>query len=162
MPSKKKREKKRKGGRKKKAPVLCMLFRLSHFQAVCMQGSWGFYPHREPAWNLSLSIFTHSPIQTSLFSHQPHNEGFVLVLFVHLWHLFFLTAPSPSDSMQRMQIRAPLFIGPLPWMNATLNEDTHTCKRAAWKRARITLSFSSFFSTWCCLWIADINRKDTV
>lgn len=42
---------------------------------------------------------------------------------------FFLTAPSPADSMQRMQIRL-LFGSSLPWMNATLNEDTHFAEGA--------------------------------
>lgn len=104
-------------------PCALRVVLLSHFQAVCMEGSGSFYPHREPAPTLSLSIFTHSPIQTSLFSHQPHNEGFVLVLFVHLWYLFFDCSLS-ADGMQRMQICALLFLRPLPCMNATLNEDT--------------------------------------
>lgn len=129
---------------------------LSHFQAPSVERSQGFYPHREPAWNLSLSIFTHSPIQTIPFSHQPHNEGFVLVLFVHLWHLF-LTAPSLADSMQRMQIRALLFWSPPPsWMNATLNKDTHFAEGAA-KHAHKTVGGLCALSLICCLTDADMS-----
>lgn len=36
----------------------------------------------------------------------------------------FFDCSLSADSMQRMQIRALLFRRPLPWMNATLNEDT--------------------------------------
>lgn len=129
---------------------------LFHFQAASMERSQGFYPHREPAWNLSLSIFTHSPIQTILFSHQPHNEGFVLVLFVHLWHLFFLTAPSPADSMQRMQIHVLLFGSSLPWMNATLNEDTHFAEGAV-KHAHNSWRFLHALSLICCPCNADMS-----
>lgn len=37
---------------------------------------------------------------------------------------FFGCSPLFADGMQRMQIGAPLFPGPLPWMNAALNEAT--------------------------------------
>lgn len=121
---------------------------LSHFQAPSMERSQGFYPHREPAWNLSLSIFTHSPIQTIPFSHQPHNEGFVLLLFVHLWHLF-LTAPSLADSMQRMQIHGLLFWSPPLWMNATLNKDTHFAEGAAKHAHKTVRGLCALPLIWC-------------
>lgn len=47
-----------------------------------------------------------------------------------LTSFFFSTAPSPADSMQRMQIHVLLFGSSLPWMNATLNEDTHFAEGA--------------------------------
>lgn len=120
---------------------------LSHFQAPSMERSQGFYPRRKPAWNLSLSIFTHSPIQTILFSHQPHNEGFVLVLCPPLTS-FFLTAPSPADSMQRMQIHVLLFESSLPWMNATLNKDTHFAEGAAKHAHKTVRGFCTLSLIW--------------
>lgn len=85
------------------------------------------------------------------FSHRAHNEGFVLVLFVHLWHLF-LTAPSPADSMQRMQIHALLFPRPLPWMNATLNEDTLAhIYRGGGGGGGWSMETRTYYNQWICM-----------
>lgn len=113
---------------------------LSHFQAPSMERSQGFYPHREPAWNLSLSIFTHSPIQTILFSHQPHNEGFVLVLFVHLWHLFWDCSLSCRQHAAYANTRSfirefpPLNECSLKWGHTFCRGGSETC---AWNSRRV-------------------------
>lgn len=63
--------------------------------------------------------------------------------------IFFLTAPSPADSKQRMQIHVLLFESSLPWMNATLNKDTHFAEGAA-KHAHKTVKGFCTLSLICC------------
>lgn len=69
---------------------------------------------------------------------------------------FFLAAPSPADSIQRMQIHALLFGSSLPWMNATLNEDTHFAEGAA-KHAHKTVGGFCTLSLICCRSNADMS-----
>lgn len=70
--------------------------------------------------------------------------------------IFFLTAPSPADSMQRMQIHVLLFGSSLPWMNATLNEDTHFAEGAE-KHAHKTVGGFYTLSLICCRSNADMS-----